>query len=603
MDLMNKDNMINIDILLKQFGDFFARYNKFNPNWLQTTMHNMLYDLAYGLGNAILDPDCEKTSWTNPVLNIEYPIKIGSIVEDSYYFQLESEKDSDLGGFSYDKFREVQETVFLGSYTHGTALLKERTDDTEGEIVIPRQEIERLGKLPEDQIQSEIDRLYNIKPLKYNFQGKFERPESDEYIPVQALFRTQINPLIIDIPEDRAYYLICVSLDFTDSQPSEWPEEVKQRFWGVFLNQIKEKVPDEKLDIPEELKRAYVEEISKLKMVRAGSHLEKLKFPNISGQTRALNLFDVDEKPSNDLREIQKQIIEEAMKLNIENIDVNLTPAQNRALFSIQRLFEKTNYKGNISVKKMDGNNLYHYTGDLPRLGFTIPEYLEVYGLEKFLTSRGKREYSGSERQEALKALDDLAKRKFLFSYEKKTWGKKDGGHTEDILVLDALIRIDRHWGEKDREFGVYEVEITPSPILVDQIDSYFILKPANYLEEIRRLLGKKSSKFVVQFIEYLLLEVAKRKSASRGEDVKNWEIKNNYKTLAQKLGMDSMIKNRQWGKIRKKLENCYEVAKQLGYLSYYESMVPGATKSLERFILNPEKFRDSNQESEHSTV
>jgi hypothetical protein len=603
VELPNKDKTIDVGLLLKQFGDFFAKYNKFNPDWLQITKYDLLLSFAGYLRDAISDPNLKKTSWANPVVNIEYPINIGSTENGVYYFQLESEESTDLGGFSSDKFKEIQEIIFLGIHTNDTALLKERPDDTEGEMVIPKEEIERLGKLPEDQIQDEINRLYDIEPIEHSMREDIKHPESNEIIRVRTLLRAHINPLIIDLPEDRAYYLICVSLDFGDSQPSDWPEDVQRGFWNELLSQIKAATPEGKFDIPDELKKAFVEEISKPKKARAGSHLEKLKFPNISGQTRALDLLDINKQPNNDLRKIQEKIIEEAKKLNIENIGIDLTAAQNRAMFAIQRLFEMTNYKGNISAKKMDGNNPYLYTGDLPRLGFIIPEYLDAYGLEKRLTSRGKREFSGSERQEALKALDDLAKRKFLFSYEKKTWVKKNGERTEDILALDALIRIDRHWSEKDRESGAYEVEITPNPILVDQIDSYFVLKPADYLEEIKRALGRKSSKFVVQFIEYLLLEVAKRKSASRGKSVMNWEIKNNYKVLAQKLGMDSMIKNRQWGKIRKKLESCYKVAIQLGYLSSYESMIPGATKSLERLILNPEKFGDFDQGAEHETA
>ena len=55
---------------------------------------------------------------------------------------------------------------------------------------------------------------------------------------------------------------------------------------------------------------------------------------------------------------------------------------------------------------------------------------------------------------------------------------------------------------------------------------------------------------------------------------------------------MDAWIKKKQWKQIRGSLKKCYETAKGLGYLNGYEIDIPGKTKTLDRLILNPEKFR-----------
>ena len=51
------------------------------------------------------------------------------------------------------------------------------------------------------------------------------------------------------------------------------------------------------------------------------------------------------------------------------------------------------------------------------------------------------------------------------------------------------------------------------------------------------------------------------------------------------------MIQKRRWKQIREKLQECYEVAKQLGYITDYYT-VDGIHDSKEVFHLNPEKSK-----------
>jgi hypothetical protein len=54
---------------------------------------------------------------------------------------------------------------------------------------------------------------------------------------------------------------------------------------------------------------------------------------------------------------------------------------------------------------------------------------------------------------------------------------------------------------------------------------------------------------------------------------------------------MDKMIQKRKWKQIREKLQECYEVAAQLGYITEYHT-VDGIHDSKEVFHLNPEKSK-----------
>ena len=68
------------------------------------------------------------------------------------------------------------------------------------------------------------------------------------------------------------------------------------------------------------------------------------------------------------------------------------------------------------------------------------------------------------------------------------------------------------------------------------------------------------------------------------------WKIEINFKKLAEKLQMKSMIKKRNWIKIREQLNECYEIAVKLGYLEGY-STEEGKYATKEVLLLNRERF------------
>lgn len=393
------------------------------------------------------------------------------------------------------------------------------------------------------------------------------------------------------------YYLIYVGLDFKDSKLNLLNKKDKQKFWDLLIKRLTNGLELTEVHF-EDLGPAIVQPARRETTIKAGLHLE-LQKRGRKPEPDQRSLFDLLDEPTK----------KEAVKYGVEVVGVDLTDAQNKAVFAVQSLLNNTDYRGNLPGRQVDNKeNTFKFSGSVPVLKFTPAEYFEAYGVGKRATSRGYMEYNANERAEALKALRDLHVNKFLFYYERRYWGKNNKGQEEElfdvirtvrplIIIIEgyeALTRSERDTlrsgattQETEDKLKVIVIEL--SPIFVDQIKSYFVVKPANCYQEIK-LLAPHASKYVSRFIDYLRSEVAKREIASKGKGNQNWAIKVNYETLAYTLRMYSWIKGKQWNQIRGSLKKCYETAKQLGYLLDYKT-IQGVTKELEELTLNPEKF------------
>lgn len=257
---------------------------------------------------------------------------------------------------------------------------------------------------------------------------------------------------------------------------------------------------------------------------------------------------------------------------------LSLSLTENKALFALQKLLDKTNYKGNIDGRVATPENTFHYSGFLPRVQFTPAEYLDAYGLKRNTSGRGYQEFNSNERSEAMKALRSLADKKFKIIYERKRWDEKKKMVTDVIITESSLIQI--VWGligldaeEKKKwdEGRFSETELMDrstiavefAPILVDQIEGYFLLIPASFYEDIKaQVPAAKYSQYIPLFLEWLILQAEIQRRAKTG-----WKIEINYKKLAEKLGMGKLIRQRKNKEIRANLEECYDIAIKLGYI------------------------------------
>lgn len=329
-------------------------------------------------------------------------------------------------------------------------------------------------------------------------------------------------------------------------------------------------------------------------LVKASLHTEMQKFGQ-KPDTRSPIFDSLDKETKKELEEYKIHVI------GIDN-----TEAQNRALFAIQKLLSETDYKGNLEGKELDRRNRFLYQGYLPALRFTTSQYLEAYGVGKSKTARGWMEFNMEERRVALQALKDLNDKKYLFYYERKYWITIKKGKKEERFDLirtvrplisitegyEALTKLEKDTVLQDKadqntNEKLRYIAIEPCPILVDQINTYFILKPANYRQEIALTTSQfKVSKYTYLFIDYLMAQ-AEMKRRTKQELV----VRISPEELAYKLRLECYLKTRNYKKICQIIDNACETARKLNYLLDYKTIPRITKKELDEFILSPQKF------------
>ncbi len=290
------------------------------------------------------------------------------------------------------------------------------------------------------------------------------------------------------------------------------------------------------------------------KTVNVGLHLEILKLGSAPDLT----------KPTLEDNVKSSAVIASARKNYITRVGVELSYAENRALFAVQKLLDETGFKGNARPLKLPHGNPYHSKKSVPVLNVKIAEYLNAYGVRKTKTGRGKNEYSAQGRRSALAALESLAKKKFLLVYKREQYhesqkGRKDS--TDLIEVVDHLVTVKKADGQ---------LIIEPSPILSDQHDTYYMSVPADLYTAVLPDRQKSS----VLFIEYLFYHYEMQR---RSEKIKQYLVTRQMETIAHAIGLGNLIETRQTKKLRTVLNKYYESAKQQGYLRKYEVDVKGA--------------------------
>ncbi len=269
------------------------------------------------------------------------------------------------------------------------------------------------------------------------------------------------------------------------------------------------------------------------------------------------------------------------------------TVPEDRALHALQQFYAETNYQGDgpgrmsaIEVRRTP--NLEHR-----RLVFPMSRFLDRYGVSKYRTARGKLEYSGKERAQALKGLKDLVDKKFRLVWERVHWDKK-GEERVDLIVDEApLIQMvtgyenltrkqaNRVKACDDNGINADQVgfELWLNPVLIDGIDNFFALRDPLLHERIRAVVGGRYPVFVSRFIYWLCTKNTR-------------EVKIRIRKLARLMRMDKMILAQQWGRIRERLEQCYGVAYKLGYIDSWDRTKAASGEDMDVFRLTDQAVR-----------
>ncbi|MFW5795121.1 MAG: hypothetical protein ACOCV1_06515 [Bacillota bacterium] len=337
--------------------------------------------------------------------------------------------------------------------------------------------------------------------------------------------------------------------------------------------------------------------------IKTSLHYEKQKFQIEKDKNKTVD--DHIKQVNNN--EQKNRLIKKKQEYKIKIVGIDISNSENKAMHSIMTLLSNTDYKGNRKGVELKGQ-IFNYNGFLPEIEFYPNEYLDIFGVSKFKTKRNKEEYSQEGRRQALQALISLTQKQFFFYYIKSYTIKNNKGKEErrhDVIrEISPLIAIMEGWKlltdnemheltknneNKETDKKRTKIVVRPSPILIEQIDTYFVMKPKKYLEEIKQKIGKKVSKYTYKFIDLLFVEVAQ--SLMKQQKKFDWIFERNWKTLASNLKMDNYIKKREWSRIRKIIIKSYDIAKELGYIHSYELDIDGQTKELDRIHLNHKRF------------
>jgi len=576
------------------FGDFLDKYEKANPEWMKIALLQILYGAIENLKRLIEDSEEKRITWETPITELRYPVQADWEKVEPLYFHLTAadlEDPERLQEAFVKGFMTVKEVYVLRQLTREILIILK---DGKAYYKVPLSLDKKLDKLPKKERARRIERI--LKPVTKRVRFAYELPPVGKKR-VRAYLAFQINPCVLNVDEKLAYYPIVIGIAFRGIRNQDIAPETRTEFLKALLQGTEEAIPKEDLAF---LKRLKLEPTARpvtkeAPLVKTSLHTELQKFGHKPDQKQP-GLFD------RFLDDTRKEI----EKKDVDVIGIDITPAQEQALFGLQTLLTRTNYKGNLPGEMIDDRG-FKFKGHLPALEFTPAQYLEAYGLKKSLTGRGKEEYDGKDRAEALQALVDLAKKQVLFVYKteyrvENPITKKRELRIDRIETIATLIKIIRGWEALTKkedallDKGTHTaatdeklraIAIEPAPILVQDIDSYFLLKPANYIQEInlRYPWPNRPSKFTIRLINWLITEAEIKRRKGRP-----LVIETSLETIAYALRMEAWIKTRQSKRIREIITKGYRIARELGYLLSY-STVQGQTKELERLELNPEKF------------
>jgi len=305
---------------------------------------------------------------------------------------------------------------------------------------------------------------------------------------------------------------------------------------------------------------------------RAGLHAELQKFGRSDNKMRELLLGE----------DIQT---EDPGSIEVYGLN-NLSKNEDKALSALQILMSETDYQGNIPGETIASTD-YNWTGFIPRLAITYSDYFEAYGLTKT-----RDQYEGKQKQEALEALKSLTQPKMI-SYQRSIIDKTGKKKYDIIRVIKPLISMAE--GYKDLEEEEAEkvragqdlpekrhtgLLIEFSPVLVDQIETWYSLKPKTLHSEIQALYpGKHYSKSISDFISWLLTL-----------DKPVWKISRD--NLAIKINLGKYLEERRQKLIDQRIQEALQTALELNYLLDYKETSIGILE----LYLNSERCQRINR-------
>lgn len=281
------------------------------------------------------------------------------------------------------------------------------------------------------------------------------------------------------------------------------------------------------------------------------------------------------------------------------NYGVILNQSQGRVLEGILKAFTGTNYEGDLQKDKATA--LTEVYSDTPTAGETLSKgdnapYKNIKTIPVVrLTQAQIIELSGydlksqrqGDKQDVIEALTFLATNQFCFywvrlKYENGKPIKDKSGDwvKEEVMEVGTLLRVKTI---RDQTGLLQYYEIHPSAPVLDQVNSYFLLVPNNWRDEVKQITGKRASSYTYELLLWLRLqyEQIRRYNSNGGKNrnPKPFKISKSWEDMAIALKMPETMYKANRKRASAIIQEAYSVGIKLGYLIRVENN--GATDTL----------------------
>jgi len=256
---------------------------------------------------------------------------------------------------------------------------------------------------------------------------------------------------------------------------------------------------------------------------------------------------------------------------------IALNMQQQRVLEGIIKGFSDKNYKGDVTlvidkdfIRQEKGvyntaiASVYDNIKEMPIIRVTQAELIRLSG---FSTSQG-------DKVDVINSLQYLATNQFCFYWNRLKRNDKDipvkdrkGIYVkEEVMEVGTLLRVKVIKSDE----GIFQYyEIQPSPVMLDQLETYFVMVPNNWREEVKLITGKTASSYTYMFLFWLRTEFDKIRSHNDKKNSKErpFTITKKWSDIAITLNMPETMYKRNRARAEKIIKEAYDVASKIGYL------------------------------------
>ncbi len=264
---------------------------------------------------------------------------------------------------------------------------------------------------------------------------------------------------------------------------------------------------------------------------------------------------------------------------------------------AILKAFTDTGYQGNlpmIKARDLAKNKYktmpkaYRLVGEFPSIRISENELLRLAGIHP---------NSGiSKKKRARDSILKLGNKQYFFRYQrlaKDLTGKpifdkdKKSGklvqRKEIVELVDTPFTIKAVKRDNSKKALRY-YEITLSVIYADQVESYYMLVPYKWHEEIRQAVDKaRISPHILYFFLFLIKTHEQYRSKKATQP---YILRYKWETVAQYAKMPESVWRGQKKRANEILNECYRTAKKLKYLTFFER-----NGLIDTLCLNSERF------------